>query len=294
MGYRKSLKAKVKLAEPLKKHTSLRIGGPAKYFFEPASLLGLKSALTFARKEKVPILILGAGSNILAKDKGVDCSVIKIGQAAFAGARPGKKRIEAGAGLKISGLLNLAARRGFSGAEFLAGIPGTIGGALAMNASCRGRSIADIVEKVRVMDYNGRIKDIRKSKCGFGYRSSGIAKYIILGALLKFHSGDKRAIRRKISGYLRQRKQTQDLSFPSAGCVFKNPKGKMPAGFLIDRCGLKGKGIGNARISDKHANFIINLGLAKAGDVLKLMALAKKEVKRKFNIVLEPEIKIWE
>lgn len=293
MKYQKVLKVKFKRGELLKKHTSLRIGGPVRYFVEPASLPDLKAVLTLLGKKRMPVLILGSGSNILVKDRGVDSAVIRMSRPCFKKALMRGNHIEVGSAMKIAGFLKLSAGAGLCGGEFLSGIPGTIGGALMMNAGCWGSSISDIVEKVRVMDYNGRIKELQKRECKFAYRTSGLNKYIILGAVFRLKPAGRTAIIRKISAYLRQRKEQQGLVSPSAGCVFKNPSGKRPAGLLIDQCGLKGKRVGGACISTKHANFILNMGKARATDVLNLMDLARKAVKRKFNITLEPEIKIW-
>ncbi len=154
------------------------------------------------------------------------------------------------------------------------------------------KGFGDLVENVTVMDYNGSIKALTKKGLKFGYRSSNLSKYIILSTRIKLIRKSKLEIQNKIKGYLRYRKKTQDANWASAGCVFKNPPG-ISAGSLIDLCGLKGKKIGGACISDRHANFIINQAKAKASDVLKLIALAKRKVKDQFNIDLEPEIKIW-
>lgn len=162
-----------------------------------------------------------------------------------------------------------------------------------MNAGAWGQNIGDLVENVLVMDYNSNIKLLKRKELRFAYRSSSLAKLIILGASLRLKSSHRSKINIKIRDYLTARRQSQDLHLPNAGCVFKNPRGRS-AGKLIDLCGLKGRVIGKARISDKHANFILNKGGAKAKDVLGLMKLIKGKVKNKFNIALEPEIRIWE
>jgi len=185
--------------------------------------------------------------------------------------------------------------------EFLAGIPATLGGALVMNAGIsektknqkpKIKSIGDLVEAVTVMDYNGNIKTLDREEIKFGYRTSSLSKYIILSAIIKLTKGNIREIEDKIKVYLGYRRVAQDLPFANAGCIFKNPK-RYQAGRLIDACGLKGKRIGDACVSNKHANFILNLGRARFSDVLRLMGLIKRRVKNKFNIDLEPEIKIW-
>jgi len=293
MNWQKSLKGKVKTQESLKRHTTFKIGGPAKIFFEPRDIEGLRSALNLSKKNRIPILVIGAGSNILVSGNGLEAIVLRLNAPGFKKIIFKHNRLEAGSGAFLSQIVRKAGELGLSGAESLWGIPGTVGGALIMNAGVRGEDIADLVEDVRVMDYNGNIKILNKSDIKFGYRKSDLAKYIILSATLNLVKCDKKKVKARITKYLAYRRDTQDLSLPSAGCVFKNPKGHS-AGRLIDLCGLKGKRVGNACISFKHANFIVNLGNARAKDVLKLMALAKREVRRKFNIDLEPEIKIWQ
>ncbi|HTZ11621.1 MAG TPA: hypothetical protein VMD04_04525, partial [Candidatus Margulisiibacteriota bacterium] len=170
--------------------------------------------------------------------------------------------------------------------------PGSVGGALAMNAGSWGRSILELTNKVRVLDYGGREIIIPKQKIKYSYRKSSLAKYIILGADFKLKKNSPAAIGSSIKGYLKRRRASQDNSYPNAGCIFKNPPGES-AGRLIDLCGLKGRTCGGALISPKHANFILNAKGAGSADVLKLIQLAKKMVKDKFNIKLCPEIKIW-
>jgi UDP-N-acetylmuramate dehydrogenase len=193
----------------------------------------------------------------------------------------------------LSQIISSAQRRGLSGLEFLTGIPGTVGGALAMNAGIEKASIGNLVEEVTVMDYNNRIKNLSKEDIKFGYRKSSLSKFIILNAHLRLIAKEKREIINRIKRHINYRLKTQDISKPCAGCIFKNPKG-VSAGRLIDLCGLKGVKIGGAYISRRHGNFILNLGTATLADVLGLMDLAKKRVKKKFNINLEPEIIIWQ
>ncbi|MBI5144753.1 MAG: UDP-N-acetylmuramate dehydrogenase [Candidatus Omnitrophica bacterium] len=286
------IKGKVKLAEPLKRHTTFKIGGRVRFFIEPRDTADLKLLLILRKRYKIPLLVIGGGSNILAGDRGMDCAVIRLSSPYFKKISFQDNRLEAGAGNFLQRLISCAQKQGLSGLEFLAGIPGTLGGALAMNAGAWERNIADLVEKVTVMDYNGKVKAFTKKYLQFGYRQSNLAKYIILKARLKLDRREKKEITRQIDRYISQRKNTQELSGYSAGCIFKNPEG-YSAGRLIDLCGLKGKRIGRAYISPRHANFILHKGKACAKDVLKLMGLAKRQVKDKFNLRLEPEIKIW-
>lgn len=295
MNWSIKLKGKLGRAESLKNHTTLRIGGRARYFVEPASIQELRLVLSLAKKQKVQVLILGAGSNLLVSDRGLDAMVIRLSAPCFKKVIFKEKSVEAGAGVRLAQLIVAAAGRSLGGHEFLAGIPGTLGGAIMMNAgqSQKGRSTADLIDRVMVMDYNGNIKIIPKNMIKFGYHSSGLDKYIILNAFLKFKRNNKNRIKDSIKKYLVARRQSQDLLWPSAGCVFRNPYGDS-AGRLIELAGLKGKRVGGAQVSLRHANFIINRQAATCRDVLRLMQLVKKEVKNKFGVGLEPEVKIWQ
>jgi len=277
----------------MKGHTTFKIGGPAKYFIEPKDTHELKLLLSSIKRYNIPLLVIGGGSNILVNDRGVRAIVLSLNPPIFKKISFHNNHVFAASGVALSRVIRLAQKQGLSGLEFLSGIPGRVGGALAMNAGIPGENIGDLVEEASVMDYNGNIKNLNKKKIKFGYRASSLSKYIILSARLKLIKKDKQEIKNRIKRYLSRRKLTQDLSWSSAGCIFKNPKG-VSAGELIDLCGLKGKRIGGACISRIHANFILNLGQARARDVLKLMDLAKKDVKKKFNVSLEPEIKIWQ
>ena len=293
MNWWKNLKGKVRRNELLKHHTTFKIGGPAKFFIEPKDADELRLLLNLLKRYKLSTFVIGAGSNILISDKGINGAVLRLNSAYFKKINRKGNSLTVGSGTLLNQALSLCKRCGLSGLEFLVGIPGTVGGALVMNAGLPGKNIADFIENVRVMDYNGNIKTLNKKNIKFGYRISNLSKYIILSAHLKLSKGTKEEINNRISGYLNYRRRTQDLSWPSAGCIFKNPPG-YSAGQLIDLCGLKGKKISGARVSMRHANFILNLKDAKAKDVLKLMGFIKKKVKNKFNINLEPEIKIWQ
>lgn len=287
------IKGKIKLNEPLKRHTTFKIGGRAKFFIEPKDIDDLKLLLNLVKRNKIPIFIIGRGSNILIGDKGIDGVVLRLSSRCFKSFTIEKIRLEAGSGVMLSQLLKAAQNYDLSGLEFLTGIPGTVGGALAMNAGTRWKNIGDLVENVTVMDYNGNIKTLDKKDIKFSYRTANLSKYIILSVSIKVFRENKEQIKERIEKYLDYRKVAQDLSKASAGCIFKNPSG-YSAGRLIDLCGFKGKRTGDACVSKRHANFILNKGSAKANDVLKLMDLIKKEVKNKFNITLESEIKIWQ
>jgi UDP-N-acetylmuramate dehydrogenase len=296
MHWPKNLKNRIQEKESLKKHTTFRIGGPAQFYGRPQNIEELAMLLKAAKKYKMVLRVIGAGSNILVSDQGLVGLTVRLDQSYFKKTNFKGNSVEVGAGCALARLIQQALAGKLGGAEFLAGIPGTIGGALAMNAGITERSkarcIGDLVENVSVMDYNGSFKKIDKKDIRFGYRDTNLAKYIILSAKLKLKKQNQKITAGRIEKYLRLRRVSQDYAHPSAGCVFKNPYG-YSAGRLIDLCGLKGRRIGDAAVSLKHANFIVNLRQAKAKDVLKLMGLLKKEVKNKFNIELKSEIKIW-
>jgi len=302
MNWLENLKGKVKKRLLLKQHTTFNIGGPARFYIEPKDSDDLKLLLISAKRDNIPIWVIGAGSNILVNDKGLNGVVVRLNSAAFKKISFRCGLLEVDAGVSLSRLIEFTKKTNLSGAEFLVGIPGTVGGAIIMNAGiCERkngnilliRGIWDLVSAVKVMDYDGKIKTLEKKDVKFGYRYSNLSKYIVLGASLKLKRDKKRNIKNRIKHYVLCRRLKQDYTHPSAGCVFKNPDGHSAAR-LIDSCGFKGKRINGAAVSEKHANFILNLGQAKATDVLLLMRLIQRKIKQKFNITLEPEIKIWQ
>ncbi|MFC1675191.1 UDP-N-acetylmuramate dehydrogenase [Candidatus Omnitrophota bacterium] len=293
MSWNRDLKSKVKRGEPLAKHSAFKIGGRARFFSLPADLEELKRLLIHAGTKRAAVFVIGAGSNILISDKGVNGLVVRLSSPFFKRFHFKGNCLDSSSGVSLFRLLSAAEARGLSGLEFLAGIPGTLGGALAMNAGITGQTIADLVENVSVMYYNGTIKTLTKRKLRFGYRKSNLNKCVILGASLKLKRRSKGAIRRLAKEYLQRRWLTQDRTRPSLGCIFRNPAG-LAAGKLIDSCGLKGMRVGGAAVSRKHANFIVNRQRAKARDVKRLMQLIKNEVKKTHGLELEPEIKIWD
>lgn len=290
MNWPKSLK--IKSNQLLKNKTTLKIGGKADFFSEPGNLKELRLVVNWAKKNKMPVFVIGAGSNLLVSDKGVKGLVIKLGSAYFKNITIKGNYLEAGSGAKLFQIIQFAKGKTLGGCEFLAGIPGTLGGALVMNAGCWGKCIGELVSEVEVLDHSGNIKTIKGKEIVFSYRKTNLGKYIILSAILKLKSSQRDAIIRNIKEYILKRHSSQGLTFPNAGCIFKNPQ-TLSAGRMIDLCGLKGKSMGGALISNKHANFILNKGGAKSNDVLKLMRLIKARVSKRFKIKLEPEIKIW-
>jgi len=293
MLWPKDLKNKIKTKIRLADFTSFKIGGKAKFFFEPDDLESLQRVLALARDAGIKVFIIGAGSNLLVSDSGLDGMVIRLTAKDFKGIYTKGTCIIAGSGLKLNQLILFAQKNGLSGLEFLTGIPGTLGGALAGNAGGWGKSIGDLVRQVYVLDHSGRPKIINCRGLKFAYRESNLDKYIIISATLRLQAADRNSIGQKTRGYLLKRlKRQNNINLPNAGCVFKNP-GKKSAGFLIDSCGLKGKIKGGASVSKVHANFILNSNKAKSSDVLALMNLIRRKVKSKFKINLAPEVKIW-
>ncbi|HNX81651.1 MAG TPA: UDP-N-acetylmuramate dehydrogenase [Candidatus Omnitrophota bacterium] len=293
MNWWKSLKGKSAVCEPLSRLTSFKIGGKAQYLAHPGDVDELRHILLAARRKKIRIHVLGAGSNLLIPDRGVKGVVICLDAAAFKKISFKGARVEAGAGAGLAGLVRLAGTHSLSGFECLAGIPGTVGGSLVMNAGSWGGTIADRVDTVTVMSFNGCVKTISKDSARFGYRSSSLSRYIVLGASFKLARGNAGTIGAAIRKNLALKKEQQDFSHPSAGCIFKNPP-HASAGKLIDQCGLKGVRVGGAVVSSKHANFILNESNASAADVKLLMRLVKGTVRKRFGVILKPEVKIWE
>jgi UDP-N-acetylmuramate dehydrogenase len=276
--------------EPLKNHTSFKIGGPAKYFYVAEDQDDLIKVLKAASDFKVKTFLLGDGSNILVSDRGFDGLVIKIGFSEF---EIYDSTIRVSAGMKLAELLNLCIKNKLSGLEFLAGIPASVGGAIWSNAGGVEESIGDYVETVTVLNKNYEAISLSQRECEFSYRQSRFqkSKEIVLSVELKLKTSIGEEVKKRIQDFMQRKTQIQPMDFPSAGCVFKNPPGHS-AGELIDRAGLKGKTIGQAQVSEKHANYIINLGGATAEQVIILISLIKQKIRTKYNIQLQEEIKL--
>ncbi|OGW75455.1 MAG: UDP-N-acetylenolpyruvoylglucosamine reductase [Omnitrophica bacterium RBG_13_46_9] len=284
------IKGRVLFHEPLFKHTTFRIGGLCGIWAQPRNEEDLKKIVMFAKSKGKKIVIIGRGSNILPSDKGFDGIAIHIGAGCFDEARFVGSRLIAGAGVALNRLINLACKRGLKGLEGLAGIPGTVGGAIFMNSSYRGR-ISDCLEEVRAMDLNdGAVITIKRKNLKFGYRHSNLRGYIILSATLRLKRASPQALLKQRDRLLAIKTKKQPLGCFSAGCVFKNPDGGTSAAWYIEKSNLKGKRIGDAQISERHANFIVNLKNARQRDVMRLISFAKKRVKAKFGVDLVPEI----
>jgi UDP-N-acetylenolpyruvoylglucosamine reductase len=298
MNFPKNLiKGNVVLGEKLGRHTSFRIGGPAAIWAQPRDVKELKRIVLFAADTSTPVFVMGGGTNVLASDEGFNGIVINLGAGAFKNIKIDGTTIKIGAGYSVPALVRLCCDKGLGGLESLIGIPGTVGGAVYMNAggwsSPLYKNIGDYVTSLKIMDNKGNIKTLKKDALTFGYRSSNLSPYIILEADLKLGQEDGPALKSRCSTFLKMKRDKQVLDAPSAGCVFKNPAdSQFTTGQMIDMLGLKGRVIGGAQVSLKHANFIINKGNASCEDVLKLIGIIKKKVMDSYNISLELEIKI--
>jgi len=286
---------KIKRNILLKNYTTFNIGGPAKYFTEANTKKDIIEAVKWAKEKKLPFFVLGGGSKLLIADEGFDGLVIKIQNSKIKTKKEKSKiKILAEAGIPLAELVLKTLEVGATGLEWARGIPrATLGGAIRGNAGAFEKEIADIIEEVEVLDTKDlKTKTFKNKDCQFGYRESIFKKsnnLIILSARLQFKKGSKKEILNQIEWHLNYRKEHHPFDFPSAGSIFKNPP-NFPAGKLITDCGLKGKKIGKVQISEKHANFIINLGGGKAKEVKKLIKIAREKVKNSFGIQLQEEL----
>jgi len=285
------IKGKVLFGELMKHHTTLRIGGPAHVLVIPKDIDDIIYSLAWAEKSALPVQVIGNGSKLLVNDEGLPELVIKICNA-LDSVQIMENQLHVGAGCLLPKLVRITAEKGLSGLEFAAGIPGTIGGALVMNAGTNLGSMSHILDGVTVFNRNTKkIETMSNNACQFAYRSSVFQKsdLIILSADLKLCFGNKNLVQRTIDELLRKREASQPLDKPNGGSVFRNPD-NMIAAKLIDSLSLKGTRIGDAQVSEKHANFIVNLGNAHASDVQALINLVQKEVRIKYNVDLVPEL----
>lgn len=275
--------------EPMSRHTTLGIGGPAKWYAEPKSLAELKKILHFSEEKNLPLFFLGAGSNLLVSDTGIHAVVVRL-RGTFEQFQFSGNEVRTGAGVMLPTLVKSCAEKGLAGAEPLIGVPGTVGGALVMNAGTRELEIGKITKSVEILDKEKNLQTIPAEKIRFEYRSSSLLGAILCFATLQLKPGKKGAIIQTIEKFLLTRRETQPIGTKNVGSIFKNPEGAFAAE-LIEKAGFKGKKLGNAQVSPKHANFIVNLGGAKANEVKGLIQEIQKAVKEKFGVGLEPEIK---
>ncbi len=284
--------ARLKQNEPMKHYTSFKIGGPADILVFPASLAEIQLVAATCRRFAVPLTIIGRGSNLLVRDKGIRGVVIKLdGNLAYI-KREGA-HVVAGAGVFLKDLAEQTAAWGLAGFEFAVGIPGTLGGAIVMNAGAYTGEIKDVVGRVTVIDKAGDIHNFSRGKMEFGYRSSPFqtGEYIVAEAELCLTTDEPEAILARIKDMTARRESRQPLEYPSAGSTFKRPPGYF-AGTLIEQTGLKGLRHGGAQVSEKHAGFIVNAGGATAADVLALIKEVQRRVKETFNVELHPEVRV--
>lgn len=278
--------------EPLSRYTTIRLGGPAELMAFPASTSELISATGIARERGVPLRVLGAGSNLLVGDDGVRGVVVHTGAMKVLRFGEGGS-LEAEAGVYFPGLVRAAVSRGLRGLEGGVGIPGSVGGVVAMNAGAYGFSIGERVGNVSVVSPSRGRMDLGPADFDFHYRSSSFGDDVIVaGCRLELVEDDPRAVREDMNRHMRVRKTTQPVGVKSAGCIFKNPEADS-AGRIIDSLGLKGFRVGGVRISEVHANFIVHDGATRMADVVSLIEQVKEKVYRETRVVLEEEVKLW-
>jgi len=285
----KFFKGKILWNEPMKKHTSLGIGGPALALLYPIDEEDLSNILKIANEEKIEVFLTGSGSNILVDDSGVDGFVISLAKS-FKKINIVENNVFCESGVMMGSFVKKCTSKNLTGMESLIGVPGTVGGAIKMNAGAWGMEISNYIKSIRKMNLNGKITELFKEEIIFGYRNSSIKNELILSSKFEFKKSKKEKIDELKSKASFSRKESQPLKFRSAGSVFKNPENNS-AGYLIDKVGLKGMRVGDAEISKKHANFFLNLGNASSIDIVKLINYARKKVKDKFDINLELEVK---
>jgi UDP-N-acetylmuramate dehydrogenase len=285
------IKGRVLFDAPMRQFTSIKVGGPADSLFFPKDVDELRKLVRYARRKSIPFFILGKGTNLVVRDKGVRGWVISLTQ--------GMKKIqlngevvEAEGGLPLQRLVQFTIQKGLTGLEPFFGIPGTVGGGLAMNAGAWGAELKDVLRSITLMKDDGEVVERSRPRLKFSYRRLDLpSSWIILKGRFQLKKGKKEEILERVKSYSEMRKRTQPLDSPSAGSIFKNPK-EGPAGKWIEEAGLKGFRMGQAMISDRHANFIINLGKATAGEVIDLMELVERKIYEKKGISLEREVKV--
>jgi UDP-N-acetylmuramate dehydrogenase len=295
----------VKFDEPMSKHTSLRVGGPAQAFVAPENVEALKALVTWSWHKKIPYLILGNGTNLLVKDSGITGVVILLTQCLNTISQTDRNThgimVTAMAGAHMKTLCSFALKRGLEGMNFAMGIPGTVGGGIMMNAGTSYGSMERVLESISILLPTGEVRNIKKENLDFAYRKlswnkedtgAHFRQQVILDGCFRLNPSDPEKLKKEAQKILETRWQRQPRGLPSAGCFFKNPVSGKTAGELIEAAGLKGKSMGGAKISSKHANFIINHHNASAADFLELMELVEETVLTKFNINLEREVKV--
>lgn len=282
----------LQMNEPMSRHTTFRIGGPAALMALPKTVEEAKTAVKTAREMGIEPFFLGNGSNLLVADGGYPGFAVKL-TGDFDEIREVNRGLEAGSAVLLSRLSNTLAGRGLAGLEFASGIPGSVGGAVTMNAGAYGGELGQVLETVTFLDEEGETCTLPASECDFGYRHSIFSnrKCLILEARFQLEPGDPAAIRARMDELAAKRREKQPLEYPSAGSMFKRPPGHFAAA-LIDQCGLKGFTVGGAQVSEKHAGFVVNRGGATCADVLELVRQVKERVLRQTGVELEMEVKV--
>jgi UDP-N-acetylmuramate dehydrogenase len=281
----------VKTDEPLAPYTWFQIGGPARYFIEPRTVSQLQAVVAQCRQNELPMFVLGDGANLLIGDSGVKGAVIRLA-GDFTDVQTVEGGIKAGAGADMGKLVLRCVREGLAGLECLTGIPGSVGGCVRMNAGGAFGDIGNVIESVDVMTEDGEVFTRYREDLAFAYRSTNIISRFILNARFRLNEDDPQRILKQVKQIWIYKKNSQPMGQRNAGCVFKNPRG-LSAGALIDRAGLKGKRVGGAYVSDKHANFILADAGTTASDVLKLINTVRETVYKKNEVYLELEIEVW-
>lgn len=290
LAFPRRLRERVLLAAPLSRLTTLRVGGPAEFFVEARSLRDVADTAAAARETGLDLHVIGGGSNLLIDDSGVNGIVLSLH--GMKKIQPFGTKVHVQAGAPLSALVAACSAAGIAGPQSLAGIPGNIGGALAMNAGGRYGEIADYVERVLWVNQAGELQSLYREEIQFGYRSSSLRQGVVIEAVVEGRAGNKAELAAEARRIMQEKLAAQPYSKFSAGCAFKNPKGQS-AGRYIDQAGCKGLAVGDAQVSEMHGNFILNRGCAKAGDVLKLMQLVQRRVLEAFGVELQPEVQIW-
>ena len=287
------LDAFVRENHPLRRHTWYRIGGPARFYVTPRDVEELAEATRCCVEHDVATYVLGLGANLLVRDEGVDGAVFRLDAPAFETVDIDGDLVHVGAGVDLQKLIVQTVRGGLAGIEVLAGIPGTIGGAIRMNAGGKFGDLGPFVDSVTTMDAGGTVTRRTRDEIVFGYRSSNVTDRFILGATLRLERDDPDALLARCKEVWMYKRNTQPLNSRNSGCIFRNPGGGKSAGALIDQAGLKGFAIGRAEVSEKHANFIIAQPECPSDDVFRLIKLVQERVHAHSGVALETEVKIW-
>jgi UDP-N-acetylmuramate dehydrogenase len=285
------IKGRILFDVPMRQFTSIRVGGPADTLLFPRDVKELGKILRWVRRKKIPMMILGKGTNLVVKDQGFRGWVVCLTQGLKKIQQEGDV-VEADSGVPLQRLVQFATEKGLTGLEPFFGIPGTVGGGLAMNAGAWGVELKDVLLSMTIMKENGEVMEKPRQRLKFSYRTLDLpASWVILKGRFQLRKGKREEILEKVKSYSEMRKKTQPLDYPSAGSIFRNPK-EGPAGKWIEEAGLKGFRMGQAMISDRHANFIINLGKASAEEVIRLMEMVEKKIYEEKGISLEREVRV--